>query len=98
MPKGSAKGRITQYLSDAIKKMKVEGHVWVNKCNADGTRTRVKLIPPPEYFEGKGLTALIKGKGRFRWATITEKDGIKADTGHCVFHVNPKDIVAVIEE
>jgi len=107
---GSVKGQATQHLSDSLKRMAEEGHVWVTRY-IDGDRYRAKLLPVPDDLESfMGHDVLVKGKGGFRWAELHVKDGIKVwagkligttansgKTGHTVFHPDPADIVAVVE-
>jgi hypothetical protein len=106
---GSLKGKATQYLSDSLKRMAEEGHVWVTRY-IDGDRYRAKLLPVPDDLEAfPGHDVLVKGKGGFRWAGLMIKDGIKVGagkligtpdggkTGHTIFHVDPANIMAVVE-
>lgn len=107
---GSVKGQATQHLSDSLKRIAKEGHVWVTRY-IDGERYRAKLLPVPDDLEPfNGHDILIKGRGGFRWAQLHIKDGIKAwagelvgrngnsgKTGHTIFHVDPANIVAVVE-
>lgn len=91
-----------QLISDGIKRMHELGTVYLNReCDPDGERHRAKLVPLTDEMlcSLNGRDVIIKGKGGFRFATLTDKDGLKAttfDEGK-TFHIDYKDIAAVVE-
>jgi hypothetical protein len=101
---GSRKGRRMQCISDAIREMEEQGAAYVRHYFQDGQRHRARIIPVPENIDLSGRDALLRGRGGFRFATLTTKDGLKAQTfsdkdmgSSRLFHVDPADIAALVE-
>ena len=87
-------GQARQGLSDALKKIKVEGSAWLNR---DGYR--LKLVAPYLPGEGESVDALVRNGNRVEQQTIVGKDaGCRLrvyDTGR---RGDPKMVLATIEE
>lgn len=98
--KGSVYGSHKQYLSDSVKAAKRNGSAWIQNR---GRRYRICPYPKivmglPDWQLDTSAFCLVKGKGKIRFATLVEKDGLKAFCGSKSFHIHLKSIIAVIVE
>lgn len=101
--------KTAQYLSDKIKRLQDEDHVWVTYCGR-----RLKLVAPgpllaelqAEVVPHQQLTAFVKGRGKIRLARIWRHGtGARLHVSHLeppafgrYFRTNDKNVLAVVVE